>query len=157
HSEAISFFAVHAVVTAGGDARLQEQVNRFAAIAPDGQPVRWALGLLHGRRLPDRVYGPETTLRLCAAAAAEGVPVYLYGSANDQVLSALIDNLQSRFPTLEIAGAEVPPFRALTAAEDAALVERINNSGAGLVLIGLGCPKQDWFAAQHVGRIQAVM
>jgi exopolysaccharide biosynthesis WecB/TagA/CpsF family protein len=156
-SAVISFFAVHAVVTAGGDHGLQDQVNRFAAIAPDGQPVRWALWLLHGVRLPDRVYGPETMLRMCAAAAAAGVSVYLYGSANDQILSALRDNLHSWFPKLRIAGAEVPPFRALTAEEDAALVERIHASGAGLVLIGLGCPKQDWFAAQHVGRIHAVM
>jgi len=157
HSAVISFFAVHAVVTAGGDARLQEQVNQFAAIAPDGQPVRWALNLLHGVKLRDRVYGPETTLRLCAAAAAEGVSIYLYGSANEQVLSALVANLRGRFPELKIAGAEVPPFRALSAEEDASLVERINASGAGLVLIGLGCPKQDAFAAQHVGRIRAVL
>jgi exopolysaccharide biosynthesis WecB/TagA/CpsF family protein len=156
-SAAVSFFAVHAVVTAGNDARLRDAVNRFAIIAPDGQPVRWALWLLHGIALPDRVYGPETTLRLCAAAARAGVSVYLYGSANEEILAALQENLKAAYPNLKIAGAEVPPFRALAPEEDAALVERINASGAGIVLIGLGCPKQDWFAAAHVGRIQAVM
>lgn len=151
-----SFFAVHAVVTAGSDKQLRNQVNAFEIIAPDGQPVRWALRWLHGIQLADRVYGPETTLRLCQAAAAEGVSVYLYGSANEEILAALQRQLLQRFPKLQIAGVEVPPFRALTAAEDQALVQRINESGAGLLLIGLGCPKQDQFAAAHRDRIRAV-
>jgi exopolysaccharide biosynthesis WecB/TagA/CpsF family protein len=152
-----SFFAVHAVVTAGGDPSLREAINRFEIIAPDGQPVRWALNLLHRAGLAERVYGPETTLRLCRRAAERGVPVYLYGGANEQILEALIENLTGQFPDLQIAGAEVPPFRALSAEEDDALVERINASEAGLVLIGLGCPKQDLFAAAHRDRLRAVL
>ena len=97
--------------------------------------MRWALRLLHGVQLPDRVYGPETTIRLCAAAARAGVGVYLYGAANEEILGALRNNLVAKFPDLKIVGAEVPPFRALAPDEDAALVERINDSGAGLVLI----------------------
>ncbi len=155
-SAVASFFAVHAVVTAGNDPQLQAQVNSFEIVAPDGQPVRWALRWLHGVRLADRVYGPETTLRLCQAASVARVPVYLYGSANDTILAALQTRLLSRFPDLIIAGAEVPPFRALTPEEDDSLVRRINDSGAGLLLIGLGCPKQDQFAAAHRDRIQAV-
>jgi exopolysaccharide biosynthesis WecB/TagA/CpsF family protein len=152
---AVSFHAAHAVVTASDDPLLREKVNRFQMIGPDGQPVRWALNWLHGAKLKDRVYGPELTLRLCSAAAERGVSIYLYGSS-PPVIEALSRNLVQMFPELIIAGAEAPPFRTLTPEEDAEMVERINASGAGLVFIGLGCPKQDHFAADHADRIQGV-
>jgi exopolysaccharide biosynthesis WecB/TagA/CpsF family protein len=155
-SAVASFFAVHAVVTAGGDEALKRAVNQFEIIGPDGQPVRWALRLLHGVRLAERVYGPELTLRLCRRAAERGLPIYLYGGANEGVLEKLEQSLVGKFPNLRIAGRESPPFRALTAEEDDALVERIDVSGAALVLIGLGCPKQDLFAAAHRNRLSAV-
>lgn len=75
----VSCHAVHAIVTASCDPALREKVNTFDMITPDGQPVRWALNLLHRAGLTERVYGPELMLRLCQAAAADGVPIYLYG------------------------------------------------------------------------------
>src|SRR5262249_23599663 len=81
--------------------------------------------------------------------------IYLYGSS-PATLSALKANLLRAFPDLEIAGVESPPFRPLTAEEDAQMVDRVNASGAGLMFIGLGCPKQDYFAAEHADRILAV-
>lgn len=154
-SAAVSLHAAHAVVTASDDPALREKVNRFQMIAPDGQPVRWALNWLYGAGLKDRVYGPELTLRLCRAAAERGVSIYLYGSS-PQVIEALSCKLVDKYPGLIIAGAEAPPFRPLSPEEDDAMVERINASGAGLVFIGLGCPKQDHFAADHMDRIQGV-
>jgi exopolysaccharide biosynthesis WecB/TagA/CpsF family protein len=151
-----SFFSVHALVTASDDPTLRENVNSFDVVAPDGQPVRWALNRLYGTKLDDRVYGPETMLRLCRRAAEEGVSIYLYGCANSEILDALQERLRQRFVGLDIVGAEVPPFRPLTPEEDAALVERINGSGAGLLFIGLGCPKQDLFAAAHCDRLALV-
>jgi exopolysaccharide biosynthesis WecB/TagA/CpsF family protein len=154
-SAVVSLHAVHAVVTASGDPELREKVNRFELVAPDGQPVRWALNRLYHAGLTDRVYGPELMLRLCDGAAREGVPIYLYGGS-PSVVEALQLRLPERFPELKIAGAESPPFRTLTAAEDAAVVRRINDSGAGIVFIGLGCPKQDHFAADHRDVIRGV-
>jgi N-acetylglucosaminyldiphosphoundecaprenol N-acetyl-beta-D-mannosaminyltransferase len=151
-----SFFPVHAVVTAGRDAELREKVNGFAIVAPDGQPVRWALNRLYHTRLRDRVYGPEVMLRLCKRAADSGYPIYLYGGATEELLAVLRANLLARFPRLIIAGSESPPFRALSPEEDAATTQRIRSSGARIVFIGLGCPKQDHFAADHAGAIQAV-
>lgn len=144
----VSCHAVHAVVTCSGDPELRSQANAFDMITPDGQPVRWALNWLHGAGLRDRVYGPELTLRLCQAAAEQGVSIYLYGGS-PEVSDALAERLGQRFPTLKIAGRESPPYRELTPEEDAAMVRRINDSGAGLVFIGLGCPKQDRFAYEH--------
>lgn len=151
----VSLHAVHAVMTAAGDSTLREKVNKFQIIAPDGQPVRWALNLLYRTGLRDRVYGPELTLRLCRRAAEDGVPVYLYGST-PETIEKLQENLAARFPGLQIVGAEAPPFRPLTPEEDEAMVERINRSGARIVFIGLGCPKQDHFAYDHRDRIEAV-
>jgi exopolysaccharide biosynthesis WecB/TagA/CpsF family protein len=154
-SAIVSLHAVHAVVTASGDADLCRQVNTFQMVAPDGQPVRWALNRLYGVQLEDRVYGPEFMLRLCSRAAVEDVPIYLYGGS-PAVLEQLEQNLLDRYPGLRVAGAESPPFRRLTAAEDEAVVCRINESGARLLFIGLGCPKQDRFAYEHADSIQAV-
>jgi exopolysaccharide biosynthesis WecB/TagA/CpsF family protein len=152
----VSFHAVHAVIEATSDPKLLFTVNRFDAIAPDGQPVRWALNHLYHVGLKERVYGPETMARVCERAARESVSIYLYGGSQ-QVIDVLLHKLPQRFPRLQIAGAESPPFRALTPDEDDAVVERINDSGAGIVFIGLGCPKQDYFAGAHSGRIRAVL
>jgi len=151
----VTAHAVHAVVTFSRDPELRAKVNTFELVTPDGQPVRWALNLLHRAGLTDRVYGPELMLRLCRAAAEDGISIYLYGG-NEAVAERLRANLLERCPGLQIAGYEAPPFRALTAAEDEAVVERINASGAGLVFIGLGCPKQDLFAYEHRSTIRAV-
>ncbi|MCG6155277.1 WecB/TagA/CpsF family glycosyltransferase [Rubinisphaera margarita] len=144
----VSCHAVHAIVTFGASPQLRPLINHFDMVTPDGQPVRWGLNLLHGAGLKDRVYGPELTLRVCQAAAEEQIPIYLYGGS-PAVIETLQTNLLEQFPDLEIAGAESPPFRPLTEAEDAEVVERINQSGAGILLIGLGCPKQDIFAFEH--------
>lgn len=151
----VSLHAVHALVTASSEDRLRAAVNEFDMLAPDGQPVRWALNWLHGAGLADRVYGPELMLRLCRRAAREQIGVYLYGSS-PAVIDALCRGLPARFSGLTIAGAESPPFRPLTVEEDQAVVERINASGAGILFVGLGAPKQDWFAHEHRGRIAAV-
>jgi exopolysaccharide biosynthesis WecB/TagA/CpsF family protein len=148
--------SVHALVTAARDPGLTEKANGFDLVVPDGQPVRWALNLLHGTRLRDRVYGPELMLRLCGRAAAEGTAVYLYGGA-PAVVERLRENLCRSFPTLRIAGWEAPPFRPLTPEEDREAVARIRASGARIVFIGLGCPRQDEFAAAHRPAIDAVL
>lgn len=147
--------AVHAVMTACSDPELKRRVNTFDMLTPDGQPVRWAMNLLHRTGLRERVYGPELTLRLCKAAAERGVSVYLYGGS-PEVLEKLQASLLGMCPGLQIAGAESPPFRPLSPEEDQAAIERINSSGAGLVFIGLGCPKQDHFAFEHRGSLRAV-
>lgn len=152
----VSLHAAHAVVTASNDDELREAVNKFQIVAPDGQPVRWALNKLYRTRLRDRVYGPELMLRLCKRAAGEGVSIYLYGGVNDGLLDKLRWNLTAKFPKLRIAGAESPPFRPLTEEEDRRAVQRINDSGAGLVFIGLGCPKQDRFAFEHREKLDGV-
>jgi N-acetylglucosaminyldiphosphoundecaprenol N-acetyl-beta-D-mannosaminyltransferase len=151
----IDLMPVHGLIEAARDTRHRRLINQFDIVAPDGQPVRWALNGFYQTRLSDRVYGPELMLRMCAAAAEKGIGIFLYGG-NSDVIQKLEQNLQRSFPSLKISGSESPPFRALSEFEDREIVHRINQSGAGIVFIGLGCPKQEIFAAEHSRSIHAV-
>jgi exopolysaccharide biosynthesis WecB/TagA/CpsF family protein len=151
----VTFLPVHGIVTAATDMEFQRRVNECDMVCPDGQPVRWALNLFHRSGLTDRVYGPETMRQVCQRCAWEGVSVYLCGST-PQVLEMLRKKLLSWYPALQIAGAESPPFRPMTAEENDALCERINASGAGVAFIGMGCPRQEAFAHANRKKIKAV-
>jgi exopolysaccharide biosynthesis WecB/TagA/CpsF family protein len=121
------------------------RLNRFDLLVPDGQPVRWALNWLHRAGLGDRVYGPTLMLRVCERAAAERLPVYLYGGTAE-LLAALRARLVGRFPALAVAGARASQFRRLSEAERDEAVEAIRASGAALTFVGLGCPRQEVWA-----------
>lgn len=151
----VDHMPVHGLIEASSNPDLKEKINQFDIVAPDGQPVRWALNRLHQTNLSDRVYGPELMLKLCREAEKKDIGVYLYGS-QPMVLGKLTQNLLHQFPSLRIVGSEAPPFRLLTPEEDQATVARINQSGAGLVFLGLGCPKQEHFAFDHHETIHAV-
>jgi N-acetylglucosaminyldiphosphoundecaprenol N-acetyl-beta-D-mannosaminyltransferase len=142
---AVTALAVHGVMTGVLDRAHNARLNSFDLVTPDGQPVRMALNLLHGAALADRVYGPTLTLRVLAQAADLGLPVYLYGSTQP-TLDRLVPALERMFPALKIAGVEASKFRSAQPGEDAEIAERIKASGARLVLVGLGCPRQEVFA-----------
>jgi exopolysaccharide biosynthesis WecB/TagA/CpsF family protein len=141
---AVTALAVHGVMTGVQDKAHNARLNSFDLVTPDGQPVRGALNLLYHAGLTDRVYGPELTLRVLRQAAAEGLPVYLYGSTQP-TLDKLVPALEGMFPALKIAGVEASKFRSVQPGEDAEIAERIKASGARLVLVGLGCPRQEIF------------
>jgi len=142
---AVTALAVHGVMTGVLDPAHNRRLNAFDLVTPDGQPVRVALNLLHNAALTDRVYGPTLTLKVVEQAAAEGLPIYLYGSTQP-TLDRLVPALERMFPALKIAGVEASKFRAGQPGEDAEIAERIKASGARLVLVGLGCPRQEVFA-----------
>jgi N-acetylglucosaminyldiphosphoundecaprenol N-acetyl-beta-D-mannosaminyltransferase len=144
----VSALAVHGVMTGHQDRLQRVRLNQLDMLVPDGQPVRWALNLLHRTGLRERVYGPTLMLKLCAAAAAAGVPIYLYGST-EATLGRLQTSLRGRFPELQIAGAAPSRFRRLSAAEKAEVVGRIRASGARIVFVGLGCPRQEVWAYEY--------
>lgn len=155
-SSIVSCHAVHALVTFSGDKDLCEMANTFEMITPDGQPVRWAMNWLHRTRLQDRVYGPELMERVCQRSADEKMPIYLYGGTPES-LKTLQSELEKKHPGISIVGAFSPPFRDLSEQERADVIQDINQSGAGIVFIGLGCPKQDIFAhsiREHLSAVQ---
>lgn len=139
---AVAATAVHGIMCGVLDPRHRFRMNRHDVVAPDGQPVRWALNLLHGARLRERVYGPELMLRICAAAAREGLPICLYGN-RPEVLQELSRRLQQRFAGLEIAACRPSLLRRSSAREQAEIIADIRASGAKIVFVGLGCPRQE--------------
>jgi len=142
---ALTALAVHGVMTGVLDPAHNARLNAFDVVTPDGQPVRWGLNLLHGTGLADRVYGPTLTLRVLARCADEGLPVYLYGST-EETLGRLVPALERTFPALKIAAAEPSKFRTARPGEPVEIADRIRASGARVVLVGLGCPRQEMFA-----------
>jgi N-acetylglucosaminyldiphosphoundecaprenol N-acetyl-beta-D-mannosaminyltransferase len=145
----------HSVVTVSQDAEFQKVVNQADMATPDGMPVAWMLRRL-GFDTQERINGPDLMWKYCAQAEHSGEVVYFYGST-DATLKLLSDNLLAAFPKLRIGGIYSPPFRAINEAEDEAIVASINASDAGVVFVGLGCPKQEKWMAAHRNRIHAVM
>ncbi len=148
----VSALAVHGVMTGVQDADQRHRLNTFDLICPDGQPVRWMLQRAHRLALADRVYGPFLTLRVCAAAAEESLPIFLFGST-PEVQERLRAALGKRFPNLPIAGARPSRFRPATPAEVEEDAAAIRASGAAICLCGLGCPRQEVWAYEMRERV----
>jgi N-acetylglucosaminyldiphosphoundecaprenol N-acetyl-beta-D-mannosaminyltransferase len=146
---------VHVVMTAYWNPIYRQVVNNAALVTPDGMPLVLALRCL-GYPKATRVYGPDLMLDCCQRAAQEQVSIYLYGGT-DVMLHKLQENLRFKFPTLQIAGAYAPSFREATTEEAQQDIERIHQSGATIVFVALGCPKQELWMARQQGQLKAVM
>ncbi len=142
---AVSALAVHGIMTGATDATHRFRLNQLDMIVPDGQPVRWALNLLHRTKLEQRVYGPTLMLETCARAARDGLPIFLFGGTRE-LLDLLRERLTQQFPGLEIAGTRASLFRCLTPEERDEVVREIRDSGARITFVGLGCPRQEVWA-----------
>ena len=146
---------VHMVMEAHDSPEFRRVVEGADLVVPDGMPLVFLLRLL-GEPEQRRVYGPDLMLRLCAVAAEEGLPVGLVGG-EPEVLERLTTRLKQRFDGLDVRCRESPPFRALSAREDADMTERIARSGAAIVFVGLGCPKQERWMEAHRAKIDGVL
>ncbi len=146
--------ATHTVMASQDDRELREAVLGADFTVPDGQPLVWALNLL-GHRLDDRVYGPDLMDRACARAARTGRRMYLYGGRDQGTLVQLTRNLRLRHAGLQIVGGHVPPYRELTHEEEAAVAADIRRSGAEVVWVGIGVPKQEKWMARMSPRLQS--
>jgi N-acetylglucosaminyldiphosphoundecaprenol N-acetyl-beta-D-mannosaminyltransferase len=154
HRGYVCVAAVHTVMACREDPALRAAVLGADFTVPDGQPLVWALNAL-GHPLGDRVYGPELMDRACARAARTGRRFYLYGGRNQGALVELARTLRLRHPGLRIVGGHAPPFRELTDAENEAVAEDIRRSGADVVWVGIGVPKQEKWMARMRPRLSA--
>lgn len=146
---------VHVVMTGFWQKSYQTIINHAALVTPDGMPLVWALRLL-GIKNQKRVDAADLMLVCCDRAQQEKVSIYLYG-ATPVILAKLERNLKAWYPELIIAGSHAPPFRPPTAREAEMDIKVINESGASIVFVALGCPKQEQWMAKQVGKINAVM
>ncbi|MBI5309976.1 MAG: WecB/TagA/CpsF family glycosyltransferase [Actinobacteria bacterium] len=150
----VCFAPASTLVMARRDAELAAALAAADVVAPDGMGVVKAARLL-GENINSRVYGPDLMLMQCERAAASGQRIWLQGGSDDDALAALRAALAQRFPGLLIAGGESPPHRPPTAAELDATVGAINASGAEIVWVGLGSPKQELWMHRLRGRLDA--
>jgi N-acetylglucosaminyldiphosphoundecaprenol N-acetyl-beta-D-mannosaminyltransferase len=146
--------AVNLVMNARENAATMEAVMAATLAVPDGMPLVWALRAL-GHSEATRVYGPDLMAAYCARAARTGTPMYLYGGRHPQGSALLERRLTERFPGLRIVGCSSPPFRPLSAQEDEHELELINGSGAAVVWVGTGQPKQEQWMHRMRPRLSA--
>jgi N-acetylglucosaminyldiphosphoundecaprenol N-acetyl-beta-D-mannosaminyltransferase len=146
--------AVNLVMSAQEDEGARAAVLGATLAVPDGQPLVWALHAL-GHPGATRVYGPDLMARFCARAAGNGTSIYLYGGRSPEALEKLEGRLRERFGGLQIAGGYSPPFRPLTVAEEEQVTAEINSSGASVVWVGTGQPKQEKWMLRMRPRLSA--
>lgn len=154
-SRVVCFCNGHSVVTARRDSDLRSALQKADLRLPDGASVAWLMRRL-GSPTQHRIDGPGTMWILSREAAARNISVCLVGSTH-RTLAALTKKLLQAFPHLRIAGALSPPFHPLSDAEERGLVNAINASGAGLVFVSLGCPKQEKWMVGVSDRVPAVV
>jgi N-acetylglucosaminyldiphosphoundecaprenol N-acetyl-beta-D-mannosaminyltransferase len=155
HGGMICVANVHMVMEAFDDPAFRQIVNSADRVTPDGMPLVLALRRM-GIPQAERVYGPTLTPIVCQRAAELGLPVGFYGGTRSAV-EAVVTELSRRHPKLRIPFAFSPPFRPLDAAEDASVVEAIQEAGVKILFVGLGCPKQERWMAAHRDALGCVM
>ena len=151
----ICFSNVHTTVMAYEDAEYRRVQNEAAVVFPDGIPIS-KLQKRRGYRRAGRVAGPDFMEKMFFYSMENGISMYFYGSSQE-TLESLKKNIEKKYPGLDVRGYESPPFRSLSNEEDEAAVKRINDSGADIVWVGLGAPKQENWMNAHKGRINALM
>jgi len=146
---------VHMVMEAYDDPAYRDIVNAADLVTSDGMPLVWGLRML-GLRSATRVYGPDLTPIVCERAARDGIPVGFYGSS-EAVLSDMVGALQAAYPALQVAYRHSPPFRELSDTEIEDELQALRDSGARIIFVGLGCPKQERWMQARRGEVDAVM
>jgi N-acetylglucosaminyldiphosphoundecaprenol N-acetyl-beta-D-mannosaminyltransferase len=146
---------VHMTMEAFDSAAFRQVVNGADLVTPDGRPLVWALRSL-GVRGASQVRGTDLTTHVVERAARENVPIGLYGGT-PELLEVLVRVLRKRYPGVRVVCQIAPPFRPLRPEEDEAVTREIVASGARILFVGIGCPKQERWMMAHKGRIPAVM
>jgi N-acetylglucosaminyldiphosphoundecaprenol N-acetyl-beta-D-mannosaminyltransferase len=146
---------VHMLMEARDSPEFMKVVNQADLVTPDGMPLVWMLRL-KGYPNQQRVYGPTLMLQVLESAMRENVPVGFYGSS-PEVLRSLLARMRERFPNLKVVYSFSPPYQEIGQEEDMEIVDRINASSVRILFVGLGCPKQEKWMAQHRGKVGAVM
>jgi N-acetylglucosaminyldiphosphoundecaprenol N-acetyl-beta-D-mannosaminyltransferase len=149
----VTITGVHGVMESQSDPEILKIHNAAGLVTPDGMPLVW-ISHRKGWQHVRRVYGPDLMLALCERSQSLSYRHFLYG-ATPFVLDQLAQRLVARYPGLQIVGRHSPPFRALSPAEDEAIVQAINEARPDIVWVGLSTPKQERWMAAHRERLTA--
>ncbi len=156
NSFGVSALAVHGLIESYKDESLRTKVNKIDLVVPDGQPVRWALNAIHKTQLKDRVCGPVLTQWVLEHSNMQSLKIYLFGSTQT-TLDKFTRFINDKYPNITICGIHTDRFREATREEDEQDIEKINRSGANIVLVGRGCPRQEKWVSDHLGKVNSVM
>ncbi|MBR5419959.1 MAG: WecB/TagA/CpsF family glycosyltransferase [Lachnospiraceae bacterium] len=151
----VTFCNVHTLMTARNDAAYAQAQKDAYLRMPDGKPLAWCLKG-RGYREASQVAGPDFMQRMLRLPAERNGKHYFYG-ASETTLRKLEEVIRSNYPDAQIAGMESPPFRELTEEEEKEALQRMNDSGADYIWIGLGAPKQEYFMQRNAGRARGIM
>jgi len=154
-SSYICFANVHMVIEAHNDKSILSQVDNANLVLPDGKPLAIACNMLYGKK-QERISGMDFTPLLLEKASENKFSLFVYGST-DNVIKALKEKINNKYPGIHFAGAISPPFRPLTDDEIKNDIEKINRSGANIILVSLGCPKEGKWMSKTSGKINAVL
>lgn len=152
----VSALAVHGLIESVRYKAYRKCLKRIDMVVPDGQPIKWALNSFCNSNLKDRVAGPILTLHVLSKANQHALRIYLYGSTTS-TLDKIQQYIHHHYPNINICGLHSDRFREATTEEDNEDIQKINASGANLVLVGRGCPRQEKWVANHIGKIHAPM
>jgi N-acetylglucosaminyldiphosphoundecaprenol N-acetyl-beta-D-mannosaminyltransferase len=151
----VCFANVHMTIEAHKSSAFLEQLDNASLVVSDGKPLATACYALY-RKKQERISGMDFMPAAIEMADREGLTIFLYGSS-PEVLDTLHEKITRQYPALRIGGMISPPFRPLTPEETAAHIGQINRSGAQLVFVSLGCPKQEKWMADHYKETNAVL
>lgn len=154
-SKVVCVANVHMLVEAFRKPEFASVLRDADLVTPDGMPLVWMLRIM-GSRSQERVAGLDIFTSLCKLAEDQKIGIFCLGSEH-HILEMMRVRLEREYPKLKISGMEPLPFRPLTETEDAELIAKVNHSGAGIVLVSLGCPKQEYWMNQHRDKLQVVM
>jgi N-acetylglucosaminyldiphosphoundecaprenol N-acetyl-beta-D-mannosaminyltransferase len=146
---------VHMTMETHDSAEFRRVVNGADLVTPDGKPLVWALKSM-GQGGASQVRGADLVTHVLERAGREGIPIGLYGGTPES-LRDFARVIERDFPSVQVACQIAPPFRPLTREEDIALTGEIVLSGARILFVGIGCPKQEKWMAEHKGMIPSVM
>lgn len=154
-SKVVCVANVHMLMEAYWNPEFSSVLKNADLVTPDGMPLVWMMKLM-GASEQNRIAGMEILISLCQLAPQRNISMFFLGS-EETILEKMRKKLEREFPDMKIVGMEPLPFRPLTSAENEAVIAKIHESGAGLVLVSLGCPKQEYWMQENQGKVQAVM
>ena len=131
-------------------------VNNADLIIPDGRPISWAQNLL-GHKNAEQVRGQDIMNELCRISGEKKLKIGLYGGSSNALLEQIISKLKQSYRDIDISFTYSPPFRPLTDSENQDVIAKINESEVNILFVGIGCPKQEIWMAEHKDNVNCVM
>lgn len=147
---------VHMCMEVFDSPEFESVVNSADLVIPDGRPLSWAQKLL-GYSEAEQVRGQDIMNAICQQSGSKNLNIGLYGGSSDELLQQVISELKSTHPDINITFSYSPPFRPLTGEEDQNIIQQINNSNVNVLFVGIGCPKQEHWMAEHKNSLNCVM